>query len=99
MERHLVRFLLLIPVSILFLAWFRKPFGRGTTNPGISGLRTLRDFNKTNPEASDDAKESFYQAVLAQQAGNFATARTYYSEVLHLIEDEPNTNYNLSQMK
>lgn len=99
MKRHLVRFLLLIPVSIIFIAWYREPSGRGTAEPELPELKTIKDFDDTNPNPPAGAKKAFYLAVQAHLAEDFTTAITNYHIVLNLIENEPNTNYNLKQMK
>lgn len=76
MKRHLVRFLLLIPVSILFIAWYRGPSGRGTTEPELPELKTIKDFDDTNPNPPPGARKAFFLAVQAHLAENFATALT-----------------------
>lgn len=98
MTRTLLSYLLIF-IWLLFFIWHRRPPGRGTSDPGLPRIRSLVDFDASNPTAPPNIRKLFYNAVQAQLEGDFKTARNDYLEVLNHLHNEPNTLNNLSWME
>jgi hypothetical protein len=85
-----------LALSLLLFVWYRKPAGRSTSDPGMSPIKGLKEFDAANPSASETLRQAFYSAVQAHLRNDLASARRGYQAVLDEKHDEPTTRYNLT---
>lgn len=98
MIRALVGYFI-VALVISLCAWSRRPPGRNTSRSNLPKIKSLVDFDNTNPEAKEEERELFYEAVMAQLGGDLGTARAKYEQLLRIMRDEKNTLYNLKHLE
>ena len=98
MKRSLLWYVSL-PFRLLLLVWYRRPAGRGTSDPGLPNIKGLVEFDAIHPNASENVRGAFYTAVQSHLSGDFSGARFGYEKVLDIDPDEPVALHNLKLLE
>lgn len=98
MKRSLLWYVSL-PIRLLLLVWYRRPAGRGTSDPGSPNIKGLVEFDAAHPSASGKLRTTFHTASQAHLGGNLFLARRGYRKVLDMAPNEPITLHNLKLLE
>lgn len=90
---------ILVGALLVFSVWQRKPPGRSNASYSTVQVKDLREFDRVHPNASQNAREHFYQGLVDHMNRDFTSAELSYQAVLGEIPDESVTLHNLKVLR